>query len=184
MDSDTDFNTISKDTSRQGLTPYQRIQERRWLSEKDWLFTFLNRNMPWILSRHWESKWSKSLKPIGIWMVLREVADLSKCRAHKNRFFSQFSSRPCHRGDVGGYCLQSPYSGNWTGRDLDSCSGDRNWRLVPSSGWSLYPSSSFHIRTRRTFFKPLSHREGHERDATFGLMAGFVIMMVLDNIFR
>ena len=30
---------------------------------------------------------------------------------------------------------------------------------------------------------PESHRKGHERDATFGLMAGFVIMMVLDNIF-
>lgn len=30
---------------------------------------------------------------------------------------------------------------------------------------------------------PESHRKGHERDATFGLMAGFVIMMVLDTIF-
>jgi len=30
---------------------------------------------------------------------------------------------------------------------------------------------------------PESHRKGHERDATFGLMAGFVIMMVLDNVF-
>jgi len=30
---------------------------------------------------------------------------------------------------------------------------------------------------------PESHRKGHERDATFGLMAGFVVMMVLDTIF-
>jgi len=29
---------------------------------------------------------------------------------------------------------------------------------------------------------PESHRKGHERDATSGLMAGFVIMMVLDTI--
>ena len=29
---------------------------------------------------------------------------------------------------------------------------------------------------------PESHRKGHERDATFGLMAGFIIMMVLDTI--
>jgi len=29
---------------------------------------------------------------------------------------------------------------------------------------------------------PESHRKGHERDATFGLMAGFVIMMVLDTV--
>jgi len=30
---------------------------------------------------------------------------------------------------------------------------------------------------------PESHRKGFEREATFGLMAGFVIMMLLDNLF-
>jgi len=30
---------------------------------------------------------------------------------------------------------------------------------------------------------PESHRKGHERDATFGLMVGFIIMMVLDTTF-
>ena len=29
---------------------------------------------------------------------------------------------------------------------------------------------------------PESHRKGHERAATFGLIAGFIIMMVLDTI--
>ena len=29
---------------------------------------------------------------------------------------------------------------------------------------------------------PESHRKGHERDATFGLIASFVIMMVLDTM--
>ncbi len=29
---------------------------------------------------------------------------------------------------------------------------------------------------------PESHRKGHERAATFGLIAGFVIMMVLDTV--
>jgi len=29
---------------------------------------------------------------------------------------------------------------------------------------------------------PESHRKGHERDATFGLITGFIIMMVLDTI--
>jgi ZIP family zinc transporter len=30
---------------------------------------------------------------------------------------------------------------------------------------------------------PESHRKGFEREATFGFMAGFVIMMVLDSLF-
>jgi ZIP family zinc transporter len=29
---------------------------------------------------------------------------------------------------------------------------------------------------------PESHRKGHERDATFGLIAGYIIMMSLDTI--
>jgi len=29
---------------------------------------------------------------------------------------------------------------------------------------------------------PESHRKGHERAATFGLIAGFIIMMVLDTV--
>jgi len=30
---------------------------------------------------------------------------------------------------------------------------------------------------------PESHRKGFEREATFGLVVGFVIMMLLDSIF-
>ena len=30
---------------------------------------------------------------------------------------------------------------------------------------------------------PETHRKGHERSATFGVMIGFLIMMILDNIF-
>jgi len=29
---------------------------------------------------------------------------------------------------------------------------------------------------------PESHRKGHERDATFGLITGLIIMMVLDTV--
>ena len=30
---------------------------------------------------------------------------------------------------------------------------------------------------------PESHKKGYQREATFGLIAGFVIMMLLDTIF-
>jgi ZIP family zinc transporter len=30
---------------------------------------------------------------------------------------------------------------------------------------------------------PESHRKGFERQATFGLVAGFIVMMLLDSIF-
>jgi ZIP family zinc transporter len=30
---------------------------------------------------------------------------------------------------------------------------------------------------------PESHRKGFEREATFGLIAGFVVMMLLDSLF-
>ena len=30
---------------------------------------------------------------------------------------------------------------------------------------------------------PESHRKGHERDATFGVLGGFMLMFVLDKVF-
>jgi ZIP family zinc transporter len=49
------------------------------------------------------------------------------------------------------------------------------WALAFAAGAMLFVVSDEII--------PESHRKGFEREATFGLMAGFVIMMVLDSLF-
>jgi ZIP family zinc transporter len=49
------------------------------------------------------------------------------------------------------------------------------WALAFAAGAMLFVVSDEII--------PESHRKGFEREATFGLMAGFVIMMILDSLF-
>jgi ZIP family zinc transporter len=49
------------------------------------------------------------------------------------------------------------------------------WALAFAAGAMLFVVSDEII--------PESHRKGFEREATFGLMAGFVIMMLLDTLF-
>jgi ZIP family zinc transporter len=49
------------------------------------------------------------------------------------------------------------------------------WALAFAAGAMLFVVSDEII--------PESHRKGFEREATFGLMAGFVIMMILDTLF-
>ena len=49
------------------------------------------------------------------------------------------------------------------------------WALAFAAGAMLFVISDEMI--------PESHRGGFEREATFGLIAGFVIMMLLDTIF-
>ena len=49
------------------------------------------------------------------------------------------------------------------------------WALAFAAGAMLFVVSDEII--------PESHRKGFEREATFGLLAGFVIMMVLDSLF-
>jgi ZIP family zinc transporter len=49
------------------------------------------------------------------------------------------------------------------------------WALAFAAGAMLFVVSDEII--------PESHRKGFEREATFGFMAGFVIMMVLDSLF-
>jgi ZIP family zinc transporter len=49
------------------------------------------------------------------------------------------------------------------------------WALAFAAGAMLFVVSDEII--------PESHRKGFEREATFGLIAGFVIMMVLDSLF-
>ena len=49
------------------------------------------------------------------------------------------------------------------------------WALAFAAGAMLFVVSDEMI--------PESHRKGFEREATFGLIAGFVIMMLLDSLF-
>jgi ZIP family zinc transporter len=49
------------------------------------------------------------------------------------------------------------------------------WALAFAAGAMLFVVSDEMI--------PESHRKGFEREATFGLIAGFVVMMLLDNLF-
>lgn len=49
------------------------------------------------------------------------------------------------------------------------------WALAFAAGAMLFVVSDEMI--------PESHRKGFEREATFGLVAGFIIMMLLDNLF-
>ena len=49
------------------------------------------------------------------------------------------------------------------------------WGLAFAAGAMLFVVSDEMI--------PESHRKGFEREATFGLIAGFVVMMLLDTMF-
>ena len=48
------------------------------------------------------------------------------------------------------------------------------WGLAFAAGAMLFVVSDEMI--------PESHRKGHEREATFGLIIGFIIMMLLDTL--
>jgi ZIP family zinc transporter len=49
------------------------------------------------------------------------------------------------------------------------------WALAFAAGAMIFVVSDEII--------PESHRKGFEREATFGLIAGFIIMMLLDRLF-
>jgi len=83
------------------------------------------------------------------------MTDVSKRRAHKNRLFSQF--------------------GGLLGVSIVTLA-----RPLLPLGLAFAAGAMLFVVTDELI--PESHRKGHERDATFGLMAGFVIMMVLDTI--